>query len=82
MLKVYSYRVEFEKEEDGRYSAYVPALPGCTSWGKTLDEARVNIAEALQSHLESLVAHKKRVPREKSTPDYPHEETFSIALSA
>jgi predicted RNase H-like HicB family nuclease len=26
--------------------AYVPDLPGCTSWGATIDDAAVNVAEA------------------------------------
>lgn len=82
MLKVYSFTVEFEREEDGRYSAHVPALPGCYSWGNTLEEARLNIAEALQSHLESLIAHRKPIPRESKKKEYSHEEMFSVAVSA
>ena len=32
----------------------VPALPGCISQGKTEDEARINIAEAIELHLSAL----------------------------
>jgi predicted RNase H-like HicB family nuclease len=40
-------RVIIEKDETGYYVAEVPALPGCVSQGKTLQEARTNIREAI-----------------------------------
>jgi len=45
-------RVVFEPSEDGGYTVYVPALPGCISEGDTLDEARQNIREAIALYLE------------------------------
>ena len=42
-------RVIIEKDETGYYVAEVPALPGCVSQGKTLQEARTNIREAIAS---------------------------------
>lgn len=41
-------RVIIEKDETGYYVAEVPALPGCMSQGKTLQEARTNIREAIE----------------------------------
>ena len=49
--------IEKEPEDDGYY-AYSPTLPGCFSNGKTEDEARHNMRDAIQLHLESL--HAKR----------------------
>ncbi len=43
----------FRREEDGRYSAAIPALPGCYSGGDTLEEARVNIREAAAGWLDA-----------------------------
>lgn len=40
-------RVIIEKDETGYYVAEVPALPGCVSQGRTLQEARANIREAI-----------------------------------
>ena len=40
-------RVIIEKDETGYFVAEVPALPGCVSQGKTLQEARTNIREAI-----------------------------------
>lgn len=49
------YRVVLEpQEEEGGYTVYVPALPGCVSQGETVDEAMQNIKEAIEIYLESL----------------------------
>ena len=61
-LKYYSFEVVIEKEEKGKgYYAYSPNLPGCFSNGRTIEEARKNIREALQSHLETLTARSMKV---------------------
>ena len=58
------YTVILEKEDDGGYHAFVPALKGCHSQGETLDEAIDNIREAISGYLESLKAHGDAVPVE------------------
>ena len=47
-------RAVIEKDEDGFYTAEVPALPGCLSQGKTYDEAIANITEAVEGWLEVM----------------------------
>lgn len=47
------YAVVFEKSPNN-WGAYVPDLPGCVTTGKTLDETRKLIAEAIQFHMEGL----------------------------
>lgn len=42
----------FEPSDEGGYTVTVPSLPGCVSDGDTLDEARRNIAEAIELWLE------------------------------
>lgn len=59
-----SYTVIFEREEDGGYHAFVPALKGCHSQGDTLDEAISNIREAISLYLESLKAAGEPIPIE------------------
>lgn len=51
------YKIDVEIDEEGMIVASVPDLPGCVSQGKTLDEACRNIGEAIELHLESLLAH-------------------------
>ena len=50
------YRVVLEPQEEGDYTVYVPALPGCVSQGETTEEALANIKEAIEVYLESLKA--------------------------
>ena len=49
--------VEKEPEDEG-YLAYAPILPGCFSNGRTVEEARRNIGEAIQQHLVVLKHHQ------------------------
>ncbi len=42
--------------EDGVYGVSIPDLPGCISFGDTLDEAKRNAREAAESHLRTLFA--------------------------
>jgi predicted RNase H-like HicB family nuclease len=37
-------KIEFDREEDGRWIAEVPALPGVPAYGATRDEARSKAA--------------------------------------
>ena len=55
-MKFYSFEIVIEKEpEDEGYLAYSPSLPGCFSNGKTIEETKRNIREAVQMHVASLL---------------------------
>ena len=47
-------KVIFEPSDEGGYTAYVPAVPGCISEGDSLDAARQNIREAIALYLEDV----------------------------
>jgi predicted RNase H-like HicB family nuclease len=47
------FTVIFERAEHN-WAAYVPDLPGCITTGRTLDETRQNIQEAISGHLAVL----------------------------
>jgi len=47
-------KVALEKSEDGGFTIYVPALPGCISEGATIEEAVDNIIEAIELYLEPI----------------------------
>ena len=47
-------RVVLEPSEEGGYTVYVPALPGCLSEGDTAEEALKNIREAIELYLEPV----------------------------
>ncbi len=58
--------VEKEAENEGYYE-YSPTLPGCFSNGKTLEEARRNVREAIEQHMASLLAHTKALGCERGS---------------
>ena len=45
-----------ERDENGVWCADVPALPGCHTDGRTLDELRANLADAIALYLEDIAA--------------------------
>ena len=63
-MKTYIFEVEIEQEEDGRWSAVVPALPGCASWGYSKEEALENIKEETQAYLLDLAEEGQPLPEE------------------
>ena len=63
--KILKYDVVFEEAEEGGYTIYVPALPGCISEGDTFEEAKKNITEAITAYLESLAMDGKEVLEEE-----------------
>jgi predicted RNase H-like HicB family nuclease len=44
--------IVLEEQEEGGYTVFVPALPGCISEGETREEAIENIREAIALYLE------------------------------
>jgi predicted RNase H-like HicB family nuclease len=58
-------------EEEGGYTVVVPLLPGCVSYGATIEEATANAREAIELHLENLAAHNEPIPKDnESVPIY------------
>ena len=47
-------QVILEPSDEGGYTIYVPALPGCISEGDNIDEALENITEAIELYLEPI----------------------------
>ena len=47
-------KVILEASDEGGFTAYVPALPGCISEGDDRDEALRNIREAIELYLEPV----------------------------
>jgi predicted RNase H-like HicB family nuclease len=46
--------IVLEPSDEGGYTVYVPALPGCISEGDTKEEALANIREAIKLYLEPV----------------------------
>jgi predicted RNase H-like HicB family nuclease len=47
---------------DNNYAAYLEKLPGCVSTGKTFEELKDNIAEAVKFHIEGMLEDGEKIP--------------------
>jgi antitoxin HicB len=56
-------RIAIEQDEDGKFVASAPTLPGCWSQGDTRDEALRNISDAIDGYTESLRTNGDPMPR-------------------
>lgn len=63
-MKEHQFTVIIEPDEDA-FHAYVPALPGCHSFGSTIEEARDNIQEAILLHITSMLEDNEPIPVER-----------------
>lgn len=57
-----NYPVVIHKDPDSDYGVTVPDLPGCFSAGQTIDEALVQVVEAIETHLEGLLLDGEELP--------------------
>jgi predicted RNase H-like HicB family nuclease len=70
------YPVVIHKDIDSDYGVTVPDLPGCFSAGATVDEALLEVIEAIECHLEGLLLDNEPVPSpqplevHQTNPDY------------
>jgi predicted RNase H-like HicB family nuclease len=63
-MRFFSFEVVIEKEaEHEGYYARSPTLPGCFSNGRSLEEAKRNMREAVTQHVAALLDHGDPVPQ-------------------
>lgn len=67
-----------EPDETGDLVVTVPALPGCVTHGKTIDECEERAVEAIEVHIAGLVADGQQpVPEEIASP-----QLLSVTVAA
>jgi predicted RNase H-like HicB family nuclease len=54
--------IEFDREEDGRWIAEIPALPGALSYGSTKEEAARNVEALALRILADRIESGEKVP--------------------
>lgn len=62
-----TYRIVLNPEVDGGYTAIVPALPGCITWGKDIQEAKEMAKEAIELYIEDLISSGENVPDDNNS---------------
>ena len=53
-------------EPEEVYTAWIPSLPGCVTFGKSIEEALEMVREAIGIYVETLIAHGEPVPSDES----------------
>ena len=61
-MKTLILKVALREEDDGRWSASVPALAGCSSWGYSKQEALENIKDAAEIYIEDMADASEELP--------------------
>ncbi len=63
-MNIHHYTAIFQKEPEGGYTVIIPALPGCVTYGKTIEEAKISAKEAIESYLGSLAKDGEKAPND------------------
>lgn len=63
----YHYNVMLRPEPEGGFTAIVPALPGCVTYGRTLAEAKKMAKDAIAGYVQSLRKHQEPIPTDDET---------------
>lgn len=70
------YAVVYEKAPNN-WAAYVPDLPGCITTGRSLQDTKRNIREAIQLHLETMAEVGEPIPPPTADVDFVELETVA-----
>jgi len=70
MMRSLNYRILLRKEPEGGYTVTVPTLPGCVTFGETVDEAIAMAREAIELYIEGMLARGEEVPTEEGLLEY------------
>ncbi len=69
-MKVLNYKILLRNEPEGGYTVMVPSLPGCVTFGDTIEESIKCAKDAIQLYIESLIEHGEEIPTEEKTLEY------------
>ncbi len=58
------------EQGDHNYGAYVPDLPGCIATGKTVEEVKANMRDAIKMHLEGMIEDQESIPLSQTMAEY------------
>ncbi len=71
-VKSYIFQVELAIDEaDGRWSAWIEALPGCTVWGRSKEAALSAMQDAATLYVEDMLDQGEELPEGITTLEAP-----------
>lgn len=65
-MSQFRFTTIFKPEPKGGFTAIVPSLPGCVTYGKDLPTAKKMIQDAITGYLASLQKHGEPIPSDES----------------
>ena len=65
-----TYKILMHKEPEGSYTVLVPALPGCMTYGDTVEHAIQMAQEAIELYIEDLHERGEEIPDDSDTLEY------------
>lgn len=65
-----TYKILLTKEPEVAYTASVPALPGCITYGDNIDHAISMAKEAIEVYIEHLQEKGEPIPDDSETLEY------------
>lgn len=63
------FQIVFRPEPEGGYTVLVPSLPGCVTFGETLEEAQTMAKEAISLYVETMRKRNEDVVDDTHTFD-------------
>lgn len=63
------FQIVFRPEPEGGYTVLVPSLPGCVTFGETLEEAQAMAKEAISLYVETMRERNEEVVDDTHTFD-------------
>jgi len=58
--KELSFRIVLRPEPEGGYTVIVPSLPGCITYGESIEEAKKMAEDAINAYLKSMKKHGEK----------------------
>lgn len=69
-MNTLTYKVRLKQEPEGGYTVTVPALPGCVTYGQSVDEALTMAKEAIEGYISVLEENGDSIPDDSDSTDY------------
>ena len=65
-----TYRIQLQPEPEGGFTVFVPSLPGCITYGETVEEALTMAREAIEGYIELLEEQGSPIPDDSQKLEY------------
>jgi len=74
-MENYTFRIIIEPDQPIGFHGFVPLLRGVHTCGKSIEEVKRNLREAIRCHIQGLIKDKKAIPQEEEA--FELVQTFS-----